>query len=137
MPYGTGVIRYCALDDHKDVVWAESEVLGDQAVVKVTGSPAALAAVEADPDITRFPVDDLDAVIPQNRLGRMRGLLTSAGYTPAEAGRIQRGATLRDLLEAFTVRRRKPRPNPQGGRPVMDGEARPCRPVADVDRAVK
>lgn len=59
-------MRYCAMDDFTPTVradggdWAETEVLGGVAVVKVRASDATLTAINAEPGFLRVPKSRLD-----------------------------------------------------------------------------
>ena len=94
--------RYCAMDDYTPLiygeggVWAESEVLGNYALVKVRASDTTLATIAADPLFLRIPLNHLDLTLgeltPQQRAARVtwalaqRALQGLPGLSTAEIG---------------------------------------------------
>lgn len=147
---GQRAARYCAMDDFTDQIaasggaWAESEVLGDRAVVKVRASAAVLSAINAAPGMVRIPKAALQGTLADLTAGQktaLRNLLTDMGYSLAEIqtrfGSDLSAFTLGDVLRFAASRRRKPRYDAQADTIVLDGEVMPCRTIDDVDAEVR
>lgn len=142
--------RYCAMDDFTPQIyaeggaWSETEILGDQAIVKVRASAPTIAAiVGAGVGFQRLPKDALDASLADLTAGQKNALkawLTAAGYTAQELqqalGSDLAQRTLRDVLVFATRRRLKPRYDQPTDKIVLDGEAQTCTPISQVDAAV-
>ena len=66
---GTFPIRYCAMDDYTTQIeadggrWAESEVLGNHAIVKVSASAATLTTIAGTSGFQRIPVNALETTL--------------------------------------------------------------------------
>src|SRR3990172_4851343 len=112
--------RYCAIDGETPLIrgdggqWAEAEVLGDRAIVKVRASAQTLAILAAK--YKRLPTDKLDdslAGLSAPAKTAIRNELEGAGYSLAEIqdrfGGDLGQYTLRDVLRFMASRRRKPR----------------------------
>lgn len=137
--------RYCAIDDFTAQVdaWAESEVLGDRAVVKVRASATILSAINAEPGFIRLPKDALDNPLSDLSAGQktaLRNLLTDMGYTLAEI-QARFGAdlgthTLGDVLRFMASRRLKPRYDQGADQIILDGPVQSCRSIDHVDAGV-
>ncbi len=142
-------VRYVVVDDLTPTIrgdggdWSETEVLGQEAIVKVRASAATLTQVAGLTGVTRIPVGALDDPLSSLSLAQRNAIRTkilSLGYTAAELdaafpGDI-RDFTLRQLLTFIARRRRKVRHDQATDAIIDDGPDQPVRPVADVDAAV-
>lgn len=136
--------RQCGMDAYSTQIaeaggsWAEVEVLGNRAIVRVQAPPAVLAALAARPELRRLPTDQLDAPLAALSRTAREGLvdeLTDAGYSPAEIRERFPDAslstvTLRDVLAFLARRRRRPRWDEQAQELVLDGDEIACDPAA-------
>lgn len=135
---------YTALIAADGGAWAETEVLGNHAVVKVRASAETLATIAADPDITRLPValldDPLSSLSPAQKTA-IRNKVQALGYTLAEINARFPGDlgdyTLRDVLRFVATRRRKPRYEAGTDSIVLDGVAVTPESVESVDGRVQ
>lgn len=141
-------MRYCAMDDYTSEIradgghWAESEVLGNQAIVKVRASVATLSML--DGQFERCPKDRLDdplADLSTASKNRLKNLGRNMGYSTAEIRKElpnDLGSyTLRDVLKLFSTKRKKPRYDPDLDAIILDGPDQKCRPVESVDSEIK
>ena len=141
--------RYCAMDDHTAAIlaaggaWAETEVLGDRAIVKVRATPAILTQLNGIAGFIRLPKDILDdslASLSSGAKTAIRNELQSAGYTLGEIqarfGSDLGQYTLRDVLQFFASRRLKPRYDAGTDTIILDGPVQVCRSVESVDGEV-
>lgn len=142
--------RYCAMDDYTQEIiytyggaWAETEVLGNRAIVKVRTRNAILDILDAVPGFRRLPKDRLDqnlANLSGVVLAAMRDQLLNMGYTQDEIHERFGGNlgdfTLRDFLHFVAQRRLKPRYNPANDTIYLDGEIQECRSIESVDEEV-
>lgn len=123
--------------------WAESEVLGQRAVVKARASAQTLTAIAQAAGFTRIPVAALDDPLASLTTGQktaLRQLVLDMGYTAAEI----RGAlgddlgqrTLGELLRFVASRRRKVRYDAQSDTIVDDGPEVTPVSIDSVDRMV-
>lgn len=138
--------RYCAMLDFDDQIqadgghWAETEVLGNYALVKTRASTATLVAIAADPGFLRIPLsrlnDSLSSLSAQQR-NAIRTRLNAMGYSDSDIltalGNNLAQRTLGDILRFAASRRLKPRYDAVQDLIVLDGAIQVCRPVADVD----
>lgn len=141
--------RYCAMDDFSAVIandngrWAESEVLGGYAIVKVRATAATLTAIAGTDGFFRVPIavlDDTLAALTAAQRTAIRTRVEAMGYTAEEitaAFPNLRNATLRQVLNFIVGRRRKPRYDAVGDIIVLDGEITSCRSVESVDAEVE
>jgi len=143
--------RYCAMDDFTAAIlgdggwWAETEILGDRAIVKIRASAATIADIAAAATgIKRLPKDRLDdslaSLSPAVR-SALRAELQDMGYSLAEIG-AHFGSdlgnfTLGDVLRFAASRRLKPRYDAGSDSILCDGPTQPCRPLDSVDAEVK
>jgi hypothetical protein len=147
---GGRVVRYCAMDDHTPAIrvaggeWAETEVLGQHAVVKVSGTTEILGELAAAPDVQRIPVARLDdplSSLTNAQRTAIRNRVLALGYTAEELDAALPGNlgnfTLRQLLLFICRRRRKVRYDAVTDTVVDDGPEQPVRPLDDVDSAVR
>ena len=143
------VIRYCAMDDHTGVIrlyegaWAESEILGNVAVVNVRSRAAVLDFLDGQPGFYRLPRNRLDDTLEglsSSVIIHLRDILLAAGYTideiHSEFGDGLENHTLRDYLHFWARRRLKPRYDPVADEIVLDGEVQPCRSIESIDEEV-
>lgn len=141
--------RYCAMDDYTpDIVadggaWAESEVLGNHAIVKVRASVSTLATIAADTDFTRLPVAQLDDQLSSLTTGvkaAIKNKVLALGYAEDEItarfGSDLGAYTLGDLLRFVAKRRLKPRYDAKADAIICDGAEQSVRTIDSVDRAV-
>lgn len=145
----TLVMRYCAMDDFTSAVkadggrWAEVEVLGNQAIVKVVGaSPATLSAIAAAAGFTRIPLNLLNGPLSSLTAGQrtaLRDIVLSAGYTAAEVNaRFPNLAnnTVGDVFRFLASRRNKPRYDSSTDTIILDGAVQPCASIDALDEGL-
>lgn len=142
------ISRYPAIDDYTRQIfaasgdWAETEILGDRAIVKVRASDSILAVL--DGQYKRLPKDILDDSLSDLSAAvktALKNELLDMGYSLVE---IQQtfGAdiglfTLRDVLKFMTTRRLKPRYDAPTNTIIVDGIEQKCRPLESVDKQVQ
>lgn len=141
--------RYCAMDDFSAQIrrdggtWAESEVLGSKALVKVRANASTLTAINQAAGFVRIPnhvsLQDTLGDLTANQRNILLNLLRDMGYTDAEVQAALpadwANVTLGQVLRFVTNRRLKPRWD--GTQIVMDGQAETPRPIEQLDAAVK
>lgn len=142
--------RYCAMDDFTPQIvadggwWAESEGLGDHAVVRVRASAATLTLIDGTTGFVAVPkrwvrlLDSLSDMTSGER-NQIQNKLLSLGYTQAQIDAALgstlsqwRQKTLRDLLAFACSRRRKPRYDAATDTIFLDGPDQPTRAVESV-----
>ena len=145
--------RYCAMDDFTAQIvadggaWAESEVLGNYAIVKVRASADTLTTIAGTTGFQRIPnhvnLNDTWSDLTAAQRTAIQNRVLAMGYTQAEINAALgstlaqwRTITLGDLLRFITRRRLKPRWDAALSQIVLDGDVRECRPIADVDNEV-
>ena len=142
--------RYCAMDDYTSIIsadggaWAESEVLGGHALVKVRASETTLTTIGAATGILRIPrVWDLSttlATLSTAQRTAIRNKILAMGYTEAEVvaalGTNIAQRTLGQVLRFAAQRRLKPRWDIENDLIVLDGAYESCRNVDSVDAEV-
>ncbi len=141
--------RYCAMDDYTAQIvadggrWAETEVLGNWAIVKVSALPATLDAIAADPGFRRFGKSALALTLADLTAGQKAALLswiTNMGYSVAEVRAVlgnDLGAhTFGDFLRFMATRRRAPRYDQATDTIVLDGPDQACKSPDAVDAEV-
>jgi hypothetical protein len=142
--------RYCAMDDFTAQIkadggsWAESEVLGNVAVVKVRASAETLTEINAATGFVRLPKDLLDdplSSLTTAQKNAIKNKLQSMGYSAAElSDRFPNDIgtyTLRDVLVFSAKRRLRPRYDSNSDTIICDGIEQPTRSIANVDEAVQ
>lgn len=142
--------RYCAMDDFTDTIradggdWAESEVLGNRAIVKVRASEATLTTIAGAVGFVRLPADRLaDLLVSLNRaqLAALRAQLNDMGYDDtkidASLGVNLSIRTLGDVLRFAASRRLKPRYDAGQDLIVLDGPVQTCKSIDIVDQEVR
>ena len=137
--------RYCQIDDHTDQIvasggrWAEVEVLGNRAIVKVRASTAILTQLATL--YKRLPKDRLDDPLSDLSIAarqKIKDELLDMGYTQDEItnfGSVQ-SKTLRQVLGFMATRRLKARYHAASESIILDGEAQACRPIEYIDLRV-
>lgn len=146
---GPRPVRYCAMDDFTALIeadggkWAETEVLGDHAIVKVLASASTLSTINSTPGFTRIPKDLLDDPLNTLTAGQRNAItakIEELGYPQTEwqvdLGNNIGTKTLRDVLRFLTKRRKKARYDAQTDTIILDGPDQVCRSVESVDGAV-
>ena len=147
--------RVCAMNDFTpDIIseggaWSETEVLGDQALVKVRASDTLLTTI-ADAghlNLTKFLAkmnlaDSLSDLTNANR-NVIENRLRQNGYTQSEIDAALgsnltawRARTFGDLLNLIAAKRLEPRYDSANDLIICDGTARACKPVSKVDKEV-
>lgn len=122
--------------------WAETEVLGQRAVVKVNASTATLSTIAGTAGFTRVPLARLEDPLSSLTNGQrtaIRNLILGLGYAPAEVtARFPNlaQATVGDVLRFMASRRRKVRYDAQTDAIVDDGDVVAPASVDAVDGLV-
>jgi len=143
--------RYCAMDDFTEQIvaeagaWAETEVLGNAALVKVRASSTLLDKIASVEGFKRIPIhsklSESLADLSAAQKTAIRNKIVALGYSESEVGTSlgeNIGAkTLGDLLRFIAQRRLKPRYDDKTGAIVCDGIAAPTRSIESVDAEVK
>jgi len=137
------------MDDHTPLIradggdWAETEVLGQRAVVKVRASAGTLRAIAQTPGFLRVPIARLDDTLASLTAGQRAALLNAVldmGYTTQEfQARFPDGlggVTLGEVLRFVASRRRQVRYDQAGDVIVDDGPVEVPTPVDTVDGLV-
>ena len=141
--------RYPAIVDYDDAIsasggaWAETEVLGNYALVKVRAAQGVLDSINSAPGYLRIPLrlldDSLSRLTAQQRTA-IKARLNAMGYDDSEIlsalGNNLAQRTLGDVLRFAASRRRKPRYDVIQDIIVLDGAVQVCRPVADINREI-
>lgn len=149
---GVRPARYCAMDDYTlqittdGGIWAETEVLGGYALVKVRATQATLDTIAGVTGFQRIPLSVLTAPLSSLSTAQrsaIRTTLADMGYTSAEilsalgSNAAQLGThTLGELLRFAAQRRLMPRYDEAQDQIVLDGAYQACTPVAVVDAQV-
>lgn len=141
--------RYCAANDLSAAIaadggaWAEAEILGQFAIVKVRASEPVLSQLAALPSVRRIPVAALDdslASLTNAQRTNLRDFAISLGYTLAEFNTAFPGGiatvTLRELLRFMAQRRRLVRYDQPTDTLIDDGPVQPVRAFEDMDAVV-
>jgi len=147
-------LRICTMDNFTAQIsqdageWAESECLGDAAVVKVRASHATLATIAGTTGFDRIPWDwllqDTMVDLSNAQYNVVRGRVRQMGYSDAEidAGlganvTAWRTKTFIDLLNFICQRRIVPRFDRILQQIIFDGEAVACKSPAEIDAKVR
>ncbi len=139
--------RYPAILDYTQQIkndggkWAETDVLGNRAIVKVKATTATLTTI--DGVFKRIPASILNNKLSSLTTAQktaLRNEMLDMGYTLAE---IQEKLpndlgtyTLRDVLKFMATRRLRPRYNQPTDTIICDGIVQPVRTIESVDNAV-
>lgn len=143
-------MRYCAMDDFTAQIqadggsWAESEVLGGYAVVKVRANAGTLTTIAGAAGFQRIPthwvLTDTWSDLTSAQRTAIQNKALALGYTQAEIDAVMgntlalwRQKTLGQLLRFIAQRRLLARWDDVQGQIVLDGEAVACEPIANVD----
>jgi hypothetical protein len=147
-PAGMGPARYCSIADQQALIdadggkWAESEVLGNVALVKVRASNATLTTL--DNLYFRLPNISLDTLLSgltTTQRNQLRAKVEELGYTQEEIqsalGTNLGQRSLRQVLKFVTGKRRKVRFDQLQNDFVFDGPIVTPRPLEEVDAEVQ
>jgi hypothetical protein len=142
----SGPSRYCEIGDYTSQIqsnggrWAEVEILGNRAIVKVRAPAAVLTALNGVAGFVRLPKDNIDDPLSDLTTGQknaIRNNLTDMGYTLAEIqarfGSDLGQYTLRVVLRFAATRRRKPQYDRENDILTVDGEEVACESVDALD----
>jgi hypothetical protein len=138
------------MDDHTAAIradggaWAETEILGNMAIVKVRATAATLTTIADATGFTRLPLSVLDnslASLSTTQRTAIRNKLNDMGYSVAEIqarfGSDLSIYTLGDVLRFAASRRLKPRYDAATDTIILDGAQQPCRSVTSVDAEIQ
>lgn len=146
--------RFCAMNDFNTQIqadggaFAESEVLGGYALVKVRASSTTLTTIGNTANFFRIPnwvnlTDTLGSLTTTQR-NAIQTRILAMGYTQAEINAALgstlsawRTITLGQVLRFITTRRLLSRWDAVQQQFVLDGPAVPCEPVANIDTQVQ
>lgn len=142
--------RYCAMQDFDDLIkadggaWAETEVLGNHAVVKVRASATTLTTINAAVGFTRLPKDRLGdplSDLTTQQKTAIRNKVLELGYTAQEItdrfGSDLGAYTLRDVLRFVATRRLEARYDDVLQQVVLDGAVVTPRSIESVDEGIQ
>ena len=146
--------RYCAMDDFTQTilagggVWSETEVLGDQALVKVLATDSTLTTIAGTTGFyrvtNRWLLSDSLADLTAVQRNAIQTRILAMGYTQAEIDAVMgdtlalwRQKTFATLLGLIATRRRKPRYDSASDAIILDGNVQVCRSVESVDAEVQ
>lgn len=129
--------------------WSETEVLGDQALVKIRASDTLLTTIEdaGHFNLAKFLAkinlaDSLSDLTNANRSVIQNRLLQN-GYEQTEIDAALgsnlsawRAKTFGDLLNLIATRRLEPRYDSANDLIICDGPAKSCKPVSRVNKEV-
>lgn len=125
--------RWCAMNEFTAQIradggdWTESEVLGNQAIVKVRATAGTLTTIAAAPGFRRIPLARLDDPLSSLSAAQrtaIRNELLNAGYTTEEITAALPDlatVTLRQVLRFLASRRREPRYDTGTNTIILDG----------------
>lgn len=123
--------------------WAETEILGNYALVKVQGSQGLLTFLRADSRLVALPtltLDDTLNTLPRVRFQALLEWLYGLGYTTRETqkaiGTDPARITFQHFLRFCTTRRLAPRWDETQQRIVLDGDPQPCRSITDLNKTI-
>ena len=148
---GNRVRRYCAMDDFTAMIladkgaWAETEVLGDMALVKVRASDNTLTKIESTEGFQRIPLhasltdsmSDLSVAQKTAIVNKITALGYLASEIQSKVGTDIGAKTLGDVLKFIATRRLKPRYDSASDTIVLDGDVQACRSVESVNAEVE
>ncbi len=146
--------RYCAMDDftaalktdngfsqeENPILWSETEILGNRAIVKVKGSQTMLNTIASTPGFQKIPLSQLDeslSVLSGGQRTAIRNAVLNAGYTLQEINNRfpdLSAVTLGDVLRFMASRRLKPRYDAETDTIICDGEVQECKPIDLLDK---
>ena len=140
--------KICAMNDFNVLIaadggaWAETEVLGNRAIVKVRASAATLTAIAGTATFRRIPLAALDDPLSSLSVGQrnaIRDELLDAGYTLAEVNaRFPDLATvtLGEVLRFMASRRLRHRYDAPSDTFICDGPEQPTKAVDLVNEDI-
>jgi hypothetical protein len=146
-------MRYCAMDDFTPQIvadggkWAESEVLGGYAVVKVSAASTTLTTIGGTTNFYRITnhivLSDTLSDLTTTQRNAITTRVLAMGYTQAELDAVM-GNTLAlwrlknflTLLNFIAQRKLTPRWNATNQMIVLDGILQSCEPITGVDAKV-
>lgn len=148
---GSSPGRYCAMDDFTGQItadggtWAETEVLGDCAIVKVRAASGTLTTINAAAGFLRVPnhtnLSDTLGDLTANQRQAILDKLAAMGYSQAEITAALpanwAAVTLRQVLQFAATRRLKPRYDTNTNTIILDGDMQPVKSIDLVDKAVQ
>jgi hypothetical protein len=146
MPISWFIVPYKRRPDFNSQVlaWSATEVLGQQAIVKVNATSAVLTSIAGTAGFQRIPVARLDdplSGLTNQQKNAIRNRVLALGYTVSEIDAALPGDlgqyTLRQLLLFIARRRRKVRYDEATDSIIDDGQDQPVRPVEHVDADVQ
>lgn len=149
-PGGIPPQRYCAMDDFTAQIqadggaWAETEILGSAAIVKVRAAAGTLITIAQAPGFLRIPnhtnLDDTLGDLTTGQRNAILNELQTLGYTQQEINATLpanwQSVTLRQVLRFAATRRLRPRYDAGTDSIVCDGTEQPVTPVEAVDAQV-
>jgi hypothetical protein len=138
--------RYCAMDDFTAQIvadggaWAETEILGNAALVKVRAAAGTLTTIAAGSGFLRIPNHfDLNDTLGDLTAGQRNAILNelqTLGYSPAEITAALPAnwatVTLGQLLRFAAGRRLRPRYDSGTDTIICDGPPQPVLPVDQI-----
>ena len=139
-------MRYCGMDDFTTMIradggaWAESEVLGNRAIVKVRASTMTLGLIALT--YRRLPLTDLStslSTLTNAQRTAIKNDLLAAGYTSTEIDARWpnfRFALFGEVLRFVAQRRLKPRYDRATDTILLDGPVQPCRSIDAINEGV-
>lgn len=141
--------RVPAFDGYMEQIQADggnaawTEILGQRCIAKIRAATGTLAAIAAEPDVTRIPAAALDSPLSSlttQQRAALRQLAIDCGYTTADwAAAFPNGisgVTLREVLIFLARRRRRVRYDEATDTILDDGPDEPVTPVGVVDLTV-
>jgi hypothetical protein len=124
--------------------WAETEVLGNHAIVKVRASDITLLAIKNGEGFTMLPKNVLTATLSDltaNQKTAIRNKIESLGYSTQEIrdklGNDIGSKTLADVLRFIATRKRMPRVDQNTQTIICDGAEKQTTPIEVIDGVVK
>lgn len=153
-PGGVPPERYVAMDDFTVQInadggkWAETEILGDAALVKVNAAQATLKTLDGQPGWLAIPkrfnnLADGLTDLQNGEKNQIENALRFLGYLQAEIDAamgsslaLWRQKPLETLLDLFATRRLKPRYDQPTDTIVCDGPTQPVKSVNLVAASV-
>ena len=146
----TRIIRYCAMDDFSEQIirkdggaWAETEVQGGLAIVKVLAEKDTIATIASTEGFDLLPVSSLSDSLASVSSSKeadfttVLGKLSSATGGKEETVQNIKSKTLGDVLQASIGTRYAPRYDAEKDVIVLDGPAQSIRSLESVDSKVK
>jgi hypothetical protein len=150
---GTRGARVCTMDDFTPQIradggaWAESEVLGNYAIVKVRANAATLTTIGATAGFNRITnhwlLTDILADLTTTQRNAVQTRILAMGYTQAEINAVMgntlalwRQKTFLTLLNFVAQRRLIPHWDAINLQIVFDGAFVPCKSISQLNTEV-